>query len=72
MSDDVDRAQEREEEMRSDAIAEQRRHGHDASRVSAEFCALCEDAIPLARRLTLPGVQTCVFCQEDIEKGLRP
>lgn len=69
MSDDMDRAQAREEEMRSDALAERdrRAHGH-APCVSAMFCQICEAEIPVARRLTLPGVQTCIECQRDIEK----
>ena len=69
MSDDMDRAQEREEEMRSDALAEHDRRAHgNPARVSAEFCAVCDEPIPTARRITLPGVQTCVECQGDIEK----
>lgn len=69
MSDLLDRAQAHEEEMRQDALAafERRAHGHPP-RVSAEFCAVCDEAIPVARRITLPGVQTCIDCQRDIEK----
>lgn len=69
MSDSMDRAQEREEEMRSDALAERdrRAHGH-APTISAEICVWCDGQIPAARRLALPGVQTCVECQGDIEK----
>ena len=69
MSDAMDRAQAHEEEMRSDALAafERRAHGHPP-RVSAEFCSVCDEPIPTARRITLPGVQTCVDCQHDIEK----
>ena len=68
MSDDTDRAQAREEEMRSDALAEHARRadGH-AGLSSAVECAMCGEAIPEARRRILPGVQTCIECQRDIE-----
>lgn len=69
MSDDIDRAQAREEEMRSDALADRdrRAHGH-APRVSATTCLHCDTPIPEGRRLAVPGVQTCVECQTDIER----
>lgn len=69
MSDDIDRAQAREEEMRQDALAERERraHGH-APRESAERCQVCDEPIPEGRRLAVPGVQTCVDCQTDIER----
>ena len=70
MTDDIDRAQAREEEMRADALAERdrRAHGH-APRISASHCAMCEDPIPLDRQLAVPGVQTCIECQRDIERA---
>ena len=68
MSDDMDRAQAREEEMRSDALVERERRAHPRPVVlSATHCD-CGAAIPEIRRKTLPGVQTCVECQHDIEK----
>lgn len=69
MTDVFDRAQEREEEMRSDALAERyrRAHGH-APRLSASACIHCDSVIPEARRLAVPGVQTCIECQTDIER----
>ena len=69
MTDVFDRAQEREEEMRQDALAEQARraHGH-APRVSAERCQMCDQPIPEGRRLAVPGVQTCIACQNDVER----
>lgn len=68
MTDILDRAQAREEEMRSDALAElaRRADGHPC-RASAIYCD-CGEAIPEARRLAVPGVQTCIECQRDIEK----
>ena len=35
---------------------------------SAEECEECGDEIPEARRLAVPGVQLCVFCQEKHER----
>lgn len=71
MSDVVDCAQAREEEIRQDAVAKvMRRADSAASRPSASFCA-CGEAIPEERRKHLPGVQTCVECQRDIEKRKR-
>ncbi len=69
MPDDIDRAQAREEEMRVDALAEQARraHGH-ATLISAEICVMCGEPIPLPRRLAVPGVQTCIDCQRDLER----
>lgn len=68
MSDFHDRASAREEELRSDAIDEAR-YLVEAQRrqPAAEFCRLCEEPIPLARRRAVPGVQTCVDCQQELE-----
>lgn len=72
MSDDVDRAQAREEEMRSDALARLARAADgQAALVSAEFCQVCDDPIPALRRIAVPGVQTCIECQEDLEYALK-
>lgn len=72
MTDVFDRAQEREEEMRSDALDEQRRHAQPAATESADVCTRCDMPIPMARRLAIPGVQTCVQtcvqCQSDLER----
>lgn len=71
MADDIDRAQEREEQMRSDALAAHARKAHgDATLPSAESCAVCGEPIPAGRRLTLLGVQTCVECQNDLEGAI--
>lgn len=68
MSDSMDRAQEREDEMRQDALAElARRADGQTSRHSAKYCG-CGEPVPEARRLALPGVQTCIDCQRDIER----
>ena len=69
MTDVFDRAQEREEEMRQDALAKQARQAQPAAGDSALVCAMCEEPIPEARRLALPGVQTCIECQRDVERA---
>ena len=72
MTDLYDRATEREEQNRTDALAEQaRRAGLEGKTVadSALFCQLCDDPIPAARRRALPGVQTCVECQAELERA---
>ncbi|MBS0508915.1 MAG: TraR/DksA C4-type zinc finger protein [Proteobacteria bacterium] len=80
MSDDVDRAQLREEEFLSDALARQQRRGLAAGLPAAEFCgehlqgAGCGEAIPPARRAAVPGCQLCVACQgrsERVQGGRR-
>lgn len=68
VSDDMDRAQAREEEMRQDALAEQARRAQSDAGDSAEDCAMCGEPIPEGRRQAVPGVQTCVDCQNDIER----
>lgn len=70
MADDIDRAQEREQEMRQDALARHARLQPPAASVSAEFCVLCETPIPEGRRRAVAGVQTCVECQADLEKAV--
>lgn len=39
----------------------------DHSAISATQCRECGDAIPEARRVNMPGVQTCIECQQEIE-----
>lgn len=68
MADEIDRAQEREEQQRADALAEQARRSQTDG-VEHEFCTECEDPIPPARRVALPGVELCVECAERIERA---
>ena len=71
MSDDVDRASEREAIARDDALREQqRRAGLTGKTVadSATHCVECDDRIPVARRRAIPGCQLCVACQTRHEK----
>lgn len=68
MTDVFDRAQEREAEMRQDALNERARNAPHLTGVSAEACIWCDQAIPEGRRMAIPGVQTCIECQTDIER----
>ena len=68
MTDVFDRAQEREEEMRQDALAKQARQAQTVAGDSALVCAMCEEPIPEGRRQAVPGVQTCIECQTDVER----
>ena len=78
MSDECDRAQAREEELRADALADQARRARLEGKTvadSAEHCgenasgALgCGEPIAQARREAQPGCQFCVACQARIEK----
>lgn len=70
MTDLYDRATEREEEMRADALDEVLRRLPNGP--EERFCQVCGEPIPDARRAALPGVPTCVECQTDLERGLRP
>jgi phage/conjugal plasmid C-4 type zinc finger TraR family protein len=73
MTDIYDRATEREEAHREDALqAQQRRAGltDKTVRDSAVECRVCGGRIPKARRLAVPGVQTCIHCQTELEAGL--
>jgi phage/conjugal plasmid C-4 type zinc finger TraR family protein len=74
VTDVFDRATELEENQRQDALqAQERRAGLTGKTVadSARYCRVCDVHIPVARRRAVPGVQTCVTCQEDLEGGLR-
>lgn len=74
MTDIFDRASEREEEIRADALDAQRRRAGLAGKTwrdSADECRVCGAGIPIKRRKAIPGVQTCVECQADLERGVR-
>ena len=61
MADEIDRANDQAQYLLD--IALQRRRLVPSSRVSAQFCADCDDPIPLLRQQTIAGCQTCVDCQ---------
>lgn len=65
MTDEIDRAQAHEEELRADALAAHARK-MEVTRPSARMCE-CGALIPAARRKAVPGVQTCIECQEFSE-----
>jgi phage/conjugal plasmid C-4 type zinc finger TraR family protein len=71
MSDFADLAADREQQLREDALAEHsRRQGKRHVAASAEYCYVCGDPIPEKRRAVVPGVQTCLECQTELEQGL--
>lgn len=83
MTDEIDRAAEREAELLSDALRDQaRRAGLVGKTVadSAHYCGEnadsswpgCGEPIAQARREALPGCQFCVVCQARRGKGKRP
>ncbi|EMF5208131.1 TraR/DksA family transcriptional regulator [Enterobacter roggenkampii] len=43
------------------------KHRFDQNAVSAEQCSECEEDIPEARRVAMPGCKTCASCQEVLE-----
>lgn len=72
MTDVFDWATEREEEFRADSIeAWARRRNAGLGETSATHCRVCEARIPVARRRAVPGVQTCVACQSDLERAVQ-
>lgn len=70
MSDFADLAAEREAEIRADALAAQARRSHGPDRLSAVLCSVCDEPIPEARRRAVPGVQTCIECERELEQTL--
>lgn len=74
MTDVFDRASEREETDRAQALATQARRSGFAGKTMADSASeyqVCGEAIPPLRRVVLPGVQTCVECQEELERAER-
>jgi phage/conjugal plasmid C-4 type zinc finger TraR family protein len=74
VTDVFDRAQERDAQMLEDALVEQSRRAGLAGKTindSARKCRVCDKVIPDARRRALPGVQTCVACQADLENAVK-
>jgi len=72
MTDIIDRASDHEEELRGDALDEQARHDPARGKTwmdSARNCRVCDEPIPVARRRAVPGVQTCIDCQMDLERA---
>ncbi|BBV92623.1 TPA: TraR/DksA family transcriptional regulator [Escherichia coli] len=63
-SDIIDQANELVEHRLQLAI---QKHRIDQNAVSAEHCSECEEDIPKARRVAMPGCKTCASCQEVLE-----
>ncbi|HFS8089563.1 TPA: TraR/DksA family transcriptional regulator [Enterobacter hormaechei] len=63
-SDIIDKANELVEHRLQLAIQKYR---IDQNAVSAEHCPECEQDIPEARRVAMPGCKTCASCQEVLE-----
>ncbi len=60
----IDQANELVEQNINQAI---QAHRINRNAVSAEHCEECGDPIPEARRIAVPGCQTCADCQSVIE-----
>lgn len=68
MSDLIDRAEQAEESLRTDAIAAiQLKNQEQAQAGSLSHCEDCGSPIPKARRLAVKGVRRCISCQLDFE-----
>jgi phage/conjugal plasmid C-4 type zinc finger TraR family protein len=65
--DDVDRAQEREEHQREEALAKMHKRAQEAG-VSYSHCEDCGDPIPELRRQIVKGCTRCVLCEELTER----
>lgn len=63
-SDIIDQANELVEHRLQLAI---QKHRIDQNAVSAEHCSECEEDIPEARRVAMPGCKICASCQEVLE-----
>ncbi|WP_338806876.1 TraR/DksA C4-type zinc finger protein [Pseudomonas chlororaphis] len=61
MADDIDRANEQADYLLQ--VALERRQRPATGVASAEWCVDCDEPIPLLRRQTIEGCQTCVSCQ---------
>lgn len=71
MSDIVDIANDRADELLQDALAARsRQRAAQQARLSSHYCEQCDEPIPPERRSAVPGVQLCCACQETLEKGL--
>jgi phage/conjugal plasmid C-4 type zinc finger TraR family protein len=65
--DDADRAQQQDELLSAVALATRQA----PQRPSARDCEGCGKVIPEGRRRAVAGCQTCITCQEAIERAPR-
>ncbi len=71
MTDEIDRAAARTDELLADALAARKRRAAQGKGVdTATECQDCGEDIPEARRQAAPGTQRCVQCQGAFE-GMR-
>jgi len=71
VTDDIDRASEREQQIREDALRDQARRAGLAGKTAADSalsCIECGEDIPAARRNAAPGCTRCVDCMTVYEK----
>ncbi len=73
MTDDIDRASDREAQLRADALRDQARRAGLTGKTVADSAMHCQQhdcgaPIPEARRAALPGCQFCVDCQAKQER----
>lgn len=71
MTDDIDRAAEREQQLRDDALRDQARRAGLAGKTVADSATECDDCgepIAQARRQAVPGVRLCVSCKSRLER----
>jgi len=66
--DEVDRTQ-LIAEVYANALLKKRLRNSAAHAASRETCKACGKRIPAARRIAIPGVELCVRCQEEKERG---
>jgi phage/conjugal plasmid C-4 type zinc finger TraR family protein len=74
VTDIYDRATEIEEQQRQQALQEHNRRAGLAGKTiadSAVECIVCDETITDDRRQALPGVQTCVACQSELERAVK-
>lgn len=50
----------------SDAVSRVRLQLHSGN--SLTHCEECDEPIPLARQLAVPGVRLCIQCQQELDK----
>lgn len=70
MTDIYDRAQEREQRQRDEALARQAEAARQRG-ASLSHCHTCGEEIPALRREKVPGCTRCVDCQTAAEKAQR-
>ncbi|MGH1371151.1 MAG: TraR/DksA family transcriptional regulator [Cellvibrionaceae bacterium] len=65
--DVADQAQIEQERALEQALSNRKR---SPDTESSDCCFECGHEIPSARQIAVPGVETCVDCQELVEAGL--